>query len=675
MKHLPAIFVSCLFLASGLLAAQEEWARPDLVREVLEGKQTEARVSWWGFDPEDSTRFLQSAISSGAKVLIVDRQPSPWITRPLEGRSQLELVFENGAVLEAKSGEFRGKGDCLLRFRTCENVVVRSEKATGADSREEKAVLRMRKADYHTDAYEKAEWRHGLSFLSCKNVRVEDLLIEYTGGDGIYLGVALKGQPCENVVIRRVDCNENNRQGISVISARNLLIEDTILRNTRGTAPQAGIDFEPNHASEELVGCVMRRCVSEGNAGDGFEFYLKNLVESSTPVSIVLEDCISRQNLGSGFHYIGGRRKADSPPPLRGNAALRGFRSQNDARGGIQVRGNTIDSTAVEISNAEIIDSGAPDFPAVVFRADPTDDEACGNVHFENVVVKKTASQSAAQPTFRFYDTSLKGYGLAQLSGAIRVEDGGSVETLPLTTEWLEEHFPTQDTRRLPTLPIETESLVPVSPGAEESDFGVLRARNGCEIFFYAQKGEKILFEVAYIRVGRSEAKMPELQFLAPDGEKIPLENMELGETKKYEVVAPVAGIYTFRANGMPHSFLLKSANVPTAFNARQLQLISTVGTCYFYVPEGTKEFGLKIAGQDQERVGVLVEDPAGVVRFAHDGIDSLRVFYPEGEPTPGVWKLTFKRPDTGVLEDFSLSLQAIPPLVSPSPAGLLKIR
>ena len=39
-------------------AEKLEYARPELVREVLAGTRSEARVSWWGFDAADSTEIL-----------------------------------------------------------------------------------------------------------------------------------------------------------------------------------------------------------------------------------------------------------------------------------------------------------------------------------------------------------------------------------------------------------------------------------------------------------------------------------------------------------------------------------------------------------------------------------------------------------------------------------------
>ena len=76
--------------------------------------QDEVRVSSFGFDAEDSTRFLQAAINSGARRVIVDRQESAWITEPLFCVSDQEIVFEKGVVVEAKKGAFHGKNDCLF---------------------------------------------------------------------------------------------------------------------------------------------------------------------------------------------------------------------------------------------------------------------------------------------------------------------------------------------------------------------------------------------------------------------------------------------------------------------------------------------------------------------------------------------------------------------------------
>ena len=91
---------------AGVLMASAD-ARPDLLAQVRAGARAEARASWWGFDPADSTAPLQAALTSGVARLVVEKMPSPWIVTPLTGASNLELVLEPGVEIQAKPGEFR----------------------------------------------------------------------------------------------------------------------------------------------------------------------------------------------------------------------------------------------------------------------------------------------------------------------------------------------------------------------------------------------------------------------------------------------------------------------------------------------------------------------------------------------------------------------------------------
>ncbi|HOF39652.1 MAG TPA: right-handed parallel beta-helix repeat-containing protein [Candidatus Hydrogenedentes bacterium] len=267
------------------------WANEAAVAEVAAGTRTEANAAWWGFDPEDATAAMQAAIDSNAPRVRIPYMGRPWIVTPIRLRDNLELHFEPGVVVLAKEGQFKGKSDSLFTAANAANITFRGYGAT----------LRMRKADYQSDAYEKAEWRMGLAFRGCRNIRVEGLRLEGSGGDGIYLGATQELAWCEDVVIRDVICHDHHRQGISVIGAVNLLIENTVMTDTSGTAPAAGIDFEPNHPREKLVNCLVRNCVFSGNQGAGILLYLKNLDAGSSPVSLTFEDCFVGAGNSSGI--------------------------------------------------------------------------------------------------------------------------------------------------------------------------------------------------------------------------------------------------------------------------------------------------------------------------------------------------------------------------------------
>ena len=279
MRQLIAVILTAIILAPAAFAEN-----PQAIDQLKSGARTDANAAWWPYVPEDATDAIQAAIDSGAKAVVIPYVGRPWIVRPIRLRGNLELTFEPGVVVLAKEGEFRGKGDSLFTASDATDITIRGYGAT----------LRMRKKDYQNPPYEKAEWRMGLDFTGCERIRVEGLRIESTGGDGIYIG-ATKNKPyCKDVVIRDVTCHDNHRQGISVITAENLLIENCTLTGTGGTAPEAGIDFEPNNSNERLVNCVMRNCYVEGNAGDGILLYLRPLSKETQPVSIVVENCLIR---------------------------------------------------------------------------------------------------------------------------------------------------------------------------------------------------------------------------------------------------------------------------------------------------------------------------------------------------------------------------------------------
>lgn len=265
-------------------------ASPQAVEAVRAGRCAEADASWWGFVEEDSTEALQAALDSGAPKVIIPYMGKPWITRPLTIPSNREIVLQPGVVVLAKRGEFRGTGDSLFRAHDASNITVRGYGAT----------LRMHKRDYQQEPYAKAEWRMGLCFSGCTNVRIEGLRIESSGGDGIYIGATGQQPYCKDVVIRDVVCWDNHRQGISVIGADNLLIENSVFANTWGTAPGAGIDLEPDNKEERLVNIVVRDCVFEDNEGHEILVYPKNLDAASPPISIRFEDCLIRKTTLDG---------------------------------------------------------------------------------------------------------------------------------------------------------------------------------------------------------------------------------------------------------------------------------------------------------------------------------------------------------------------------------------
>src|SRR4051794_21049556 len=98
---------------------------PAAVQEVLSGRRSLANSAWWGFDRSDATECLQAALKSGAKTLLIPYLGDPWVVRPLQLPSNLEILLEPGVVLLAKRGEFLRGGDSLLTATGQSNLVLR----------------------------------------------------------------------------------------------------------------------------------------------------------------------------------------------------------------------------------------------------------------------------------------------------------------------------------------------------------------------------------------------------------------------------------------------------------------------------------------------------------------------------------------------------------------------
>jgi hypothetical protein len=292
IKTAIKLAVAAVFTRSHASLAQSP--NTEAIQDVLTGRRDVANAAWWGDDTSSATDALQGAIRSGAKKVFVPNMGSPWIIDPIYLESNQEIEFEKGVVLLARKGAFLGKGDCLMKAVNKENITLR-----GVD-----VVFKMRREDYKQWPYKKAEWRQCLSLCGCKNINIIGLQLEESGGDGLYIGRGIGKESrryCENIKIKNVICHKNYRQGISVISVRNLLVDKCVLNHTEGTNPQAGLDFEPNNPDELLQNCILRDTVIESNKGYGLLFALGNLNKNSAPISVTIKRCHIRNNVKSAL--------------------------------------------------------------------------------------------------------------------------------------------------------------------------------------------------------------------------------------------------------------------------------------------------------------------------------------------------------------------------------------
>lgn len=98
------------------------------------------------------------------------------------------------------------------------------------------------------------EWGHGISIQGCTNVTIENIEISQCWGDGIYLGLYngwdedgnRKDFYSNGVTIENCNLHDNRRNNLSVTDVSNVTISNCQFNYAKGTAPQYGIDIEPN---------------------------------------------------------------------------------------------------------------------------------------------------------------------------------------------------------------------------------------------------------------------------------------------------------------------------------------------------------------------------------------------------------------------------------------------
>lgn len=130
------------------------------------------------------------------------------------------------------------------------------------------------------------EFGMGIDCRGSNNLIVKNLTIRDCWGDGIYLGAGSGNSSNSNIYLENVVVDNCRRNNISVITVRGFTTLNLSLLNANGTSPEAGIDFEPNSATDEITGVHMVATKSQGNGTAGLLLVLHNLVDRYVDVKI-----------------------------------------------------------------------------------------------------------------------------------------------------------------------------------------------------------------------------------------------------------------------------------------------------------------------------------------------------------------------------------------------------
>jgi len=334
---------------------------------------------WFGITGNgvtNETRLWQKMIDDPTiKTIYFPKPAVSYRINKLILKSNKAFVFEDGTQIKGLG--LLKDGERMFRIYDVENISF-----TGTN-----VVISDVKVNYTT-----GEQRHIFLIQGSKNIRIEGISANDSGSDGFYVGASPQNPYSENVILRDCIADNNRRQGMSIISVVNMLVENCIFRNTKGIAPSAGIDLEPNSVTDRYQNLRFINCKTENNDGDGMLVLFSNNTGSIYPVDIVIENMIS---VGSetALQFANCRGK------LGGEIMVKNFHSQNSKSNGIRVRNWSANGPRISVQNSTVSnpnhlngfsDSGFGAGVYIFRESTDVSDTLIGNAHFYNLKIEDT---------------------------------------------------------------------------------------------------------------------------------------------------------------------------------------------------------------------------------------------------------------------------------------------
>lgn len=236
----------------------------------------------------DDTAAFQRAVNAlpttGGTVYVPDGTYVIDPTKNVRLRSKMHLRLATGAVLKAKRNS--AERSYVLNAYRVSDVEISGGRIVGD-------------RDVHLGTT--GEWGHGIMVRGSERVTVRDMHISKCWGDGMSIGQATVSStiiPSEDVVVANIVSTGNRRQGLSIGCSRNVKVYDSEFSYTRGTAPQCGIDIEPDELGHTTISTVhIENCVLRHNAKNGLLIYKR-------VSGVTLKNCIIERNGGYGIYTV-----------------------------------------------------------------------------------------------------------------------------------------------------------------------------------------------------------------------------------------------------------------------------------------------------------------------------------------------------------------------------------
>ena len=250
-----------LALAHASVNAAQDWTRfpSNLARQTARPnfKTSQyidaAHMGLVGDGKTDNTAVLRRLLGKGNRTVHIPA--GDYVTGLLHIPKDTVLLLDPGVVLR-DSGKL-GPYDRFINILS-DNVYIRGRGAK---------VLADR------NSYQGGEQRHGVFIFGASNVVIDGLDSSGNSGDGFYIG-GPRGKPARHIVLENCSASYNRRQGLSITSGSDIDVVNCVFSHTKGTAPQFGVDLEPDDPNDPLDGIRLVGVRTEDNYGGGISVYL-----------------------------------------------------------------------------------------------------------------------------------------------------------------------------------------------------------------------------------------------------------------------------------------------------------------------------------------------------------------------------------------------------------------
>ena len=108
------------------------------------------------------------------------------------------------------------------------------------------------------------EWGAGIALRNSSNIKIINAKISKTWGDGIFVG-SEDGGVCEKISIENVIIDQARRNGISITSAIKLKLNNVLVSNTHGVAPESAVDVEPSWFKDDINDILIDKIYTYNN--------------------------------------------------------------------------------------------------------------------------------------------------------------------------------------------------------------------------------------------------------------------------------------------------------------------------------------------------------------------------------------------------------------------------